>query len=263
MSDSLPVVLCVDDEANILSSLRRLLRREPCRLVFASGGESGLAALEAHDPALILCDYRMPDMCGLEFLAQAGERRPEAIRVVLSGFAEVSLVLRALNEGLIYRYFTKPWDDAQLLADVRQCLETHATRSENRRLAGQVQAQNVELQRLNGALEEALAERTHSLFLSQEVLHLLPCGVFGVSAEGTIVLANQAAANEWPELGGAVGFEVDEFLDAPIAAALKTSLDSGRSSQLSCRGSRLRLEPVVADEVLGCLVIFSGADDAT
>lgn len=256
MSSSAPTVLCVDDEPNILRSLKRLLRREECQLVLAGGGEEACHALEACEPALILSDYRMPGMGGLEFLSLAKEAHPHAIRVVLSGYAEVSLVLRAINQGLIYRYFTKPWDDEQLKADIRQCLETYATRAENRALNERVRAQNGELQRLNQTLEGLVAERTHSLSLSQEVIHKLPCGVFGVSAEGTIVLANQAAAKRWPELGCAVGFECEEVFEGALPSALRVALSSGAPSQVDYRGARLSLEPIVEQEVLGCVVIF-------
>ncbi len=194
-------------------------------------------------------------------MARARELQPDAIRVILSGFAEVNLVLQAINQGLVYRYFTKPWDDDQLRADFRQCLETFATRAENRALTEQVQSQNLELQRLNASLERLVQERTHSLFLSQELIQKLPCGVFGVSAEGTIVLANRAATKRWPDL--AVGFDADEVFEEEFTSALRASFETRLPREVIHRGAHLTLEPVLDEEVLGCVVFFGEECHAT
>lgn len=258
MSDP-PLVLCVDDEPNILRSLKRLLRREPYRVLTAEGAAAGLEILERETPALVISDYRMPHMTGLEFLAEVRVRLPHTLRVVLSGYAEVSLVLKAINEGLIYRFITKPWDDEQLKAHIRQCLAAHATLRENRELNQRVRDQNEELLRLNRRLEQLLEGRTYSLTLSQELIHHLPLGVFGISADGLVVLANEAATLDCPDLAYGLGLPASEVLSPVLASEIDRALSEGKSAHCSFDQHRARIEPVGEAEDRGCVVILQRA----
>ena len=99
-----PLVLCVDDEPSILSSLRRVFLDEPWDLRFAGSGAEGLELIERHGADVVLSDYRMPGMNGVEFLKKVKEIHPDCVRVVLSGYADVATILSALNEGEIYRF---------------------------------------------------------------------------------------------------------------------------------------------------------------
>ncbi len=103
-------VLFVDDEENILSSLKRALIREPFSQFFASSVSDALKILEENpDMAVVVSDLKMPEMYGLEFLKIVMENYPLTVRIVLSGFAELTTVLSALNTGKIYHFLTKPW----------------------------------------------------------------------------------------------------------------------------------------------------------
>jgi response regulator RpfG family c-di-GMP phosphodiesterase len=156
-------VLCVDDEPNILGALRRLLRPEGYRVLTAESGEAALAVLASDTPDLILCDMRMPGMDGAEFLARARALQPQAIRVLLTGYADIQSTIAAINRGEIYRYVNKPWDEYDLRLLIRQGLERRALERERARLEALTEQQNGELKHLNASLEAKVSARTEEL----------------------------------------------------------------------------------------------------
>ena len=158
-----PTILCVDDEPNILSSLRRLFRPHGYRVLTADGGAAGLALLESETVDLVISDMRMPHMDGAQFLAQVRQRWPGTIRLLLTGYADIQSILDAINQGEIYRYVTKPWDENDIVLVVRHALERRALEQEKLRLEALTASQNVELQALNASLEAKVATRTQQL----------------------------------------------------------------------------------------------------
>lgn len=104
-------LLLVDDEDSILQSLRRMFRRDGYTIHLAASGEEGLAILDQTPIGVIVSDQRMPVMTGSEFLSKVKEKYPETIRIVLSGYTELSSITDAINQGAIYKFLTKPWDD--------------------------------------------------------------------------------------------------------------------------------------------------------
>jgi two-component system, NtrC family, response regulator HupR/HoxA len=102
-------VLFVDDEAQILGSLRRGLIDEPYNSLFANSGKEALKMMEESEVHVLVTDMRMPEMSGLELLKIAKERYPQTVRIVLSGYTQVSTLLTAINQGEIFKYITKPW----------------------------------------------------------------------------------------------------------------------------------------------------------
>ena len=116
-------ILCVDDEEAILKSLERTLRMKGYTICTASGGEEGLSLLEKEDVDLIIADQRMPGMCGSEFLRIAREKHPETIRIMLSGYSDFTSLTKAVNEGEIFRFISKPWDMDDLFSTIQAALE--------------------------------------------------------------------------------------------------------------------------------------------
>lgn len=165
-----PTILCVDDEPNILSALRRLFRSEGFQVRTAVGGAAGLALLETEPVDLVISDMRMPEMDGTEFLQQVRERMPDTVRLLLTGYSEVTSIIGAINRGEIYRYITKPWDDHDIVLIVRQALERKALDLERKRLEKLTIDQNEELKALNASLESKVAARTAELGISNEAL---------------------------------------------------------------------------------------------
>jgi diguanylate cyclase (GGDEF)-like protein len=119
-------VLIVDDEANVLSALRRLLRRDGYRIITAGSAREGLELLATHSVQVVLSDQRMPGMNGTEFLSRVKELHPQTIRIILSGYTELESVIDAINRGAIYRFFTKPWNDDALRGDIHAAFHHHA-----------------------------------------------------------------------------------------------------------------------------------------
>ena len=115
-------LLLVDDEENILKSLRRLLRHEPYEILIANDAEQALQLLNQKSVDLVISDARMPGMDGATLLTEVQQRWPECVRILLTGQADLSTTIKAINQGRIYRYISKPWDDEELRLTIRQAL---------------------------------------------------------------------------------------------------------------------------------------------
>lgn len=194
-------ILCVDDEKNVLRSLRRLFLDDDYEIITASGGEEGLELLkEDRDIQLIISDYRMPGMDGVEFLQKACELNPETIRIVLSGYADTAAVVAAINDGQIYKFIPKPWNDHELRANIIKALDVYFLRRKNEKMAKELMEMNEELQHINANLEETVETRTAELIFqnramsfSHNVVDSLPVAVIGLDTTGLIVMANKFA----------------------------------------------------------------------
>ncbi|MFP4474505.1 MAG: HD domain-containing phosphohydrolase [Desulfatibacillaceae bacterium] len=158
-------VLLVDDEKSITNALKRLFRKESFTLYTAGNGEDGIGVLKTlgRPVSLIISDQRMPVMDGVQFLEKAQELAPHAIRFLLTGYSDLSTVVDAVNKGQIHRYLTKPWDDNQLVLEVRQALTQYDLVAENRRLFALTHLQNRQLSDWNRKLEQRVADRTREL----------------------------------------------------------------------------------------------------
>ncbi len=115
-------ILIVDDESAILESLEFTLGSE-YRVFTAQTGVDGLEILEREEIALVIADQVMPGMTGVEFLEKVIEINPSAIRMMLKGYADMASLIRAINDGRIYRYIAKPWEPDELRVSVKRSLE--------------------------------------------------------------------------------------------------------------------------------------------
>jgi adenylate cyclase len=130
-------ILVVDDEGEILYSLRSLLRKD-YDFHAAQSGYEGLRVLERVPIQVVLADQRMPEMTGVDFLAQVRQRYPEITRLLLTGYADLRAVIDAINQGHVFHYITKPWDSNELLLVLRQACAEHDQQAERRRLLSDV-----------------------------------------------------------------------------------------------------------------------------
>jgi two-component system NtrC family sensor kinase len=189
--ESDPRILLVDDEASVLSSLQRLFRRSGYRVTTCGSGREGLAAFDSNGPFnLVISDYRMPEMNGVEFLSVVRSKWPETMRIVLSGFADTSAIISATNEGNIYKFIPKPWDETFLLDSVREALAAHE----------RAQGVNTQLHELSGTLNTMETTYATDIIKHQQVLHIyhtlldqIPVGIVGVDSEMLIVSMNSRA----------------------------------------------------------------------
>lgn len=126
-------ILLVDDEPSILSSLRRLLRPDGYRVLTAGSGAEALELAAQHDVHVVLTDQRMPQMTGAELLHRMCVIAPDTVRMVLSGYTDLETITQAVNEGDIFKLMTKPWDDDQLRANIRDAFTySEAVRARNK-----------------------------------------------------------------------------------------------------------------------------------
>ncbi|RKY87250.1 hypothetical protein DRQ09_04770 [candidate division KSB1 bacterium] len=165
-------ILIVDDEENILRALRRLFIETDYVVSVETSPKRALKLLEKEKFSLIISDQKMPEMTGIEMLKIAKKIQPDAIRIVLSGYAEVGIIISAINEGEIYKFITKPWDDDNMLLEVKKALEYYELKTEKEALMKRIEEQNKQLKRFNEELEKKVEEKTRELKLaySEKVL---------------------------------------------------------------------------------------------
>jgi diguanylate cyclase (GGDEF)-like protein/PAS domain S-box-containing protein len=221
-------LLLVDDEPNILAALRRQMRGAGCRVLTAPGGLEGLALLAGEEVDVIVSDQRMPGMTGVEFLRAVKESHPDTVRIVLSGFTELQSVTDAVNEGAIYKFLTKPWDDTQLRAHIDEAFRRKEMADENRRLGLELRSANLELATANRRLEDLLRQQRDqlkrdniSLEIAREALQHVPLAIVGLDEDEVVAYANGAAQ----QLFGAHGL----LLGSAAARVLPAALDALRA----------------------------------
>lgn len=175
-------LLFVDDEKSILSSLKRLFRPLGYRIFTAQSGAEGLNILKKEEIDLVLSDMRMPEMDGAQFFEKAAANWPKTMRILLTGYADITSTIEAINKGKIYSYFSKPWEDNSILLSVRHALDVKGLEKEREGLLEMIVVKNNKLKELNTSLEDKVELRTAELkqaLLKQEKSNeLLRMGYF-------------------------------------------------------------------------------------
>lgn len=176
-------ILCVDDEPNILSALRRTLTSFGYRVIAASSGQEGLKLLQKEPVQLVISDMRMPGMDGVSFLEYVSVRWPDTVRVLLTGYSSLESTIDAVNRGHVYCYIAKPWDDDDLKVTVSQALHHYDVVMENKRLADQVRAQQDQMLEQQREIEQL--KRKHPSLMAVER-----------SDDGSIILGEDDEEND-------------------------------------------------------------------
>jgi putative nucleotidyltransferase with HDIG domain len=156
-------LLFLDDEQNVLNALRRVFQDEEAPMAFTTSPSEALERIGRGEIAVAVSDQRMPEMTGIAFLEKVKKASPETVRILLTGHADLKIALEAINQGSVYRFLTKPWDEGELMQVVRQAAAQHALVTENRRLYELTLTQNRQLAELNGSLERKVRERTREI----------------------------------------------------------------------------------------------------
>ncbi len=168
-------ILCVDDEQNVLKSLERFFIGDNYEILCAASGEEGLEIMQKVAPVqIVISDYRMPGMNGVEFLKEVCSRWPDTVRIVLSGYADTSAVVSAINEGQIYKFIPKPWDENDLRVAISNSIDRYFLHKKNLQLIG-------ELRRLKNMLDG------------------LPAAVLCIDPDGLIVFINRKGNDLFPD----------------------------------------------------------------
>lgn len=163
--DNIFTILVLDDEAPIVKAMTRVLNRMPNEWLDGrldihgfTDSDEALASMRDYRYDLIVSDLRMPRIDGIEFLRQTLEIQPDAMRIVISGHADLPTVMKAINDTQVYRFIDKPWNDTELLMGVAQALRNSALQQENQRLADLVREQRSTISKHEAALRDLEAE---------------------------------------------------------------------------------------------------------
>ncbi|WP_426360136.1 response regulator [Pseudocolwellia sp. HL-MZ19] len=116
-------VLCVDDEVNILKSMKRLLHKQGYQLLLAESGLKALEIIQQQKVHLVISDMRMPNMSGDKLLENIATLSPDTYRVLLTGYSDIKSTIVAGNKGKIHRYISKPWDNKEIIKTIENALE--------------------------------------------------------------------------------------------------------------------------------------------
>ncbi len=250
-----PLLLLVDDESSVHQALRRVFRSEPYEVRTA---ESAMAGLELFNTGLpiraVISDYRMPIMNGVEFLKEVYDRSPETLRIVLSGFADRPILLAAVQEGRIYKYLPKPWDDELLRSTVRKGIEQTAPAWEKRQQIRNLLTENANLNKRAGSPQSGVADRADFV---QRMIRMMTSadndldnqgpGILCVGSDGIILICNESASI-WLKMTpqSLIGNPAQETLSPGLNGFIQELLTSEKLGSLyyqeggiSMRGMRL------------------------
>jgi diguanylate cyclase (GGDEF)-like protein len=186
-------LLIVDDEPNVALALNRALRREGYRILIANGADEGFELLARNRVGVIISDQRMPVMNGTEFLRRVKDLYPHTVRMVLSGYTDLQSVTDAINQGDIYKFLTKPWEDKDLRDTLRDAFARQELAAENARLSAEISAANQLLEAALAAKSDQLDRGETVLKVAYEALAAIPVAVLGIDPAGMIALSNVAS----------------------------------------------------------------------
>jgi len=208
-------LLLVDDEASILKSLKRLLRHEAFEIRTAECGADAIKLLEEEPADVVVSDFRMPGMVGTELLREVHQRWPDTVRIILSGYSEVTAILDAINEGRIYKYLTKPWNEEEIKLHLRRAVEAQHLERTNRQLNDRLRQQNMLLAQRYDDIQAGLG-------FTQSLVESMDAGVFCIDPDGLLVYAN-GLAFEWllPSGGELIGVPAEKVLPSEFAPAIQ------------------------------------------
>jgi len=267
-------LLLVDDEAPLLHALERLFRPAGYRLLAAASGAEALRLLDEHDVQVILSDHRMPGMSGIELLARARAAHPDCVRMVLSGYADIEAITEAINHGHVYKFLHKPWDNEQLLANVRDAFARHDEARRARLFSsiyrnageaiavfdrhGTIEEVNPAFAALHGAPAEELAGRPAAA---------LAAGA-EIGAEQRAILAELRRAGRWrgetwaPRRDGTsvpVALDLaalrDEREQVTGFVALCTDISERKAREIALRDSEKRFRDVMEFAPIGMVLV--------
>ena len=153
--DEIRTILFVDDSELIIKALQKGLLNDPYNCLFAGSGKAALQILENNEVQIICTDISMPELNGLELLKIVKEKYPKIVRLVLSGYTQIDMLLTAINQGEIFKFITKPWKlEEEFKSVLRQAVDYYNLHAETDRLAS-------EAEQMKRVREEVSSGRSH------------------------------------------------------------------------------------------------------
>jgi len=210
----------------------------------------------------------MPGMNGVDFLKEARKKWPDTVRIVLSGYADTAAIVSAINEGQIYKFVPKPWNDEELKVTISNAIERYHLFKKNKELTEELQRKNDELTRLNKELKSHLEFRSKALSIQQNILDAMPVGIIGIDFNNTIVLCNSTWINitntNWQLLGQNIR-AVSDGLPEDIKDFIEEVKNKDKTiKKVKINGIYGRLSGTImdySDDQKGIILVFSREDD--
>jgi two-component system NtrC family sensor kinase len=221
-------ILCVDDEPSVHNSLKRLFLDDNYSIHTAHSGEEGLSILENTPIHIVISDGRMYGMTGSDFLREVCARWPETVRIVLSAHTDPASLVSAINDGKIYRFIPKPWDNTDLRSTVSSAVESFSLRKKNAALTRELQLKNDELHKLLAEHAENVKMKSCMLSAFQHILDAVPTGILAVDPDDLIVQCNARAQQILGQTTPLIAETAGEALPADIIKCIKEVRTKGR-----------------------------------
>jgi two-component system NtrC family sensor kinase len=259
MSEAIKI-LCVDDEENVLSALKRLFLDYDYEIITATSGSEGLEILNNTDTVqIVISDYRMPQMNGVDFLQKVYRNWPDTVRIVLSGFADMSVIVDAINEGHTYEFIQKPWDDDKLKTAISNALDHYYKQQRMIDTEKELIKKHPELC-VDEETADTNAENT-AVTSTDNVFDTLPDSIIGIDHKGTIIQCNRKGQEIIsPDKHTIIGTNRLDSLPEEINAFIEdVSVQGDLIRSVSRNGSTINVKGVqmkYSDEQEGFLLIF-------
>jgi two-component system NtrC family sensor kinase len=266
-------ILFVDDEENVLNAVKRVFFDEEDYTIFtASSAAEGIVLLGGNQVQVVVSDYRMPGTDGVEFLREVNNRWPETVRILLSGYADVTSIIAAINEGQVYKFIPKPWNEDELRVAISNALERYFLHQKNVELTHELSVKNAELTRLNVELQKLLEEQTENLeFRSkvvttyQNILNAIPAGIVGIDSNNILALCNSTWITMSGKSWGDLGQTADRYFSGDINQfILQANATGSIKKRLEINGIWGILSGAVmqdGDDRKGVILVFMREDD--
>jgi response regulator RpfG family c-di-GMP phosphodiesterase len=216
-------VLFVDDEKEILSSIRRQFRKESFDIITCNSGKEALSLLEENEIQVIVSDERMPVMSGLELMKEVKKLYPETIRVILSGYVDSETIIDAINKGEIFRFVSKPWKYADITNIIKEALNKWSIEKKNKKYMEQILDEN-------RRLKMRLSFRESSLNLEQSVIDEVPVPMLAVGGNNKIEIFNKRAKDEFLDkidIGNVITTLIPSNIYNHLESNIKNNIESG------------------------------------
>lgn len=272
-------ILIVDDEINILNAIERSLEEhEEYEIYRANCADDGLEIIKSNpEIGVVISDQRMPNKTGIEFLKEVRQENDNIVRIILSGYAEMGSIIQSINEGAVFKFITKPWEEEQLLQTINESFEYYELSEQNRRLTKELKESNEKLAKFNAQLEQRVEEKTRDLSLHvqslrvyQDAIEHFPFAIMALDDTNSLVLENNAARvlfspNQTSQLGLAIDAafnhqwqELQQLLmNNTLMADLSTTL------QVDINGHQLNIAKLIFQNQSQGRLIFAIPTDLT
>lgn len=214
-------VLIVDDEPNVVASIRRVCKGQDFEVLTASSGPEALAILDSTEVQVLLSDQRMPEMTGDALFELVDRAYPYISKVLITGYTALESITRSVNNGAVYKIIYKPWHNDDLLTIIQDAFNYYHVRKHG---AGNL-TQQLELQKLLQQKNHELKIYSHRLEISMLLANYFPMALLGVSSDWFIAESN-VKANRLFNSERLVGQRIEKALPLPMVTFLKSFSDA-------------------------------------